>query len=80
VQLIVVLGSFTTGEIARNAISTIWMMPNYTSCRSVRVGPMSNAPNSVPLAPASAMTNSRIRKLRAGRRQWRGTGEAVFGA
>jgi hypothetical protein len=41
-----VLGSFTAGEIARNATSTIWMMPNYTPCRSVRVGPMSNAPNS----------------------------------
>jgi hypothetical protein len=31
-QLIAVLGSFTAGEIARRAISTIWMTPNSTSC------------------------------------------------
>ena len=42
-QLMAVLGSFTAGEIARSAISTIWMMPNSTSCCIVRVGPMSNA-------------------------------------
>src|SRR5580693_8948123 len=43
-QLIAVLGSFTAGEMARSAMSTIWMTPNSTSCCSVRIGPMSNAP------------------------------------
>jgi hypothetical protein len=31
-QLIAVLGSLTAGEMARSAISTIWMTPNSTSC------------------------------------------------
>jgi len=36
----------TAGEIARSAISTIWITPNSTSCCSVRVDPMSKAPSS----------------------------------
>jgi hypothetical protein len=41
-----VLGSFTAGEIARSAMSTICKTPNSMSCWSVRVGPMSKAPRS----------------------------------
>ena len=42
-QLIAVVGSLTAGEIARRAMSTIWIIPNSTSCCIVRVGPMSIA-------------------------------------
>ena len=42
-QFTPVLGSFTAGEIAFSAISTICKTPNSTSCCSVRVGPSSSA-------------------------------------
>ena len=37
-QLIAVVGSLTAGEIARSAMSTIWMIPNSMSCCIVRGG------------------------------------------
>ena len=50
-QLMAVLGSFTAGEIARSAMSTIWRTPNSMSCWRVLVGPRSKAPrNSALLA------------------------------
>src|ERR1035438_8224179 len=39
-----VLGSFTAGEMAFKAMSTICSTPNSTSCCKVRDGPRSKAP------------------------------------
>ena len=40
---IAVVGSFTAGEIALSAMSTICRTPNSMSCCNVREGPKSNA-------------------------------------
>ena len=56
-QLIAVDGSFTAGEIARSAMSTIWSTPNSASCCSVLVGPTSTAAHSASMFVISKIAN-----------------------
>ena len=66
-QLIAVVGSLTAGEIALSAMSTIWMMPNSTSCCIVRVGPMSMAVSSrLAVGGHAAASTTRINGAPAG--------------